>query len=396
MKRFLVLLLSILMLLSSVGCSQIFGYHVPEPLQYPDYVLEDGASPEQLRETAVRAMRDMLSLQWFTAEDIGYNKEGSKKYFQHAKDTLFGGVLYSGASSGLFQTLEFYDQKTGELKYPGTNDEMKDAIGSACADTLLWSWSTVCNSFTGGFYPSTMVVNNGYIPVGDYTYNYDIDTFYKHPSDQIVKTNGTKVMMESYAKMLPADALISTTQNHALMVIEEPVVVRYPEGTIKSEESYVIIQDQRGGIGAGFYDVEHEGYTVHHNGRIREKFTFAELLKENFIPITAAEFIGEDKYERAKVTTSGGDVNNFTDIPNITVKANYPIAVLKLIVTDNNGKEEILERVLFHAYDKEGAPREYDLGELTKLAYINPTVTKRIRVEVTVSTGEVFIPIDIQ
>lgn len=396
MKRLLAFFFAILLLISTAACSNISGYHVPEPLQYPDYTFKGTPTTDELRQTAVRAMRDLLSVQWFTAEDIGYNKEGSKKFFQHTKETLFGGVLYTGASSGMFQYLEFYNQKTGELDYPGTDDEMKEAIGSACADTLLWAWSTVCTSYTGGYFPATMVVNNGYVPVGDYTYNFGIDTFYKHPTDQIVKKNGTSVMTESYAKMLPADALISSTDNHALMVIEAPVVVRRANGSINAKDSYVMIQDQRGGIGAGFYDVEHEDYTVHHNGRISQQFTFAELMEKNYIPVTAKEFIGEKAYEKATVTASGGDSKAFSDISKITVSSNYPLAVVRLIVTDADGKESELEKILFHAYDKEGPAKEYELSELTKLSYINPVVAKCIRVEVTVSTGETFTPVDIK
>ena len=96
------------------------------------------------------------------------------------------------------------------------------------------------------------------------------------------------------------------------------------------------------------------------------------------------------------MTASGGDSKAFSDISKITVSSNYPLAVVRLIVTDADGKESELEKILFHAYDKEGPAKEYELSELTKLSYINPVVAKRIRVEVTVSTGETFIPVDIK
>ena len=52
-------------------------------------------------------------------------------------------------------------------------------------------------------------------------------------------------------------------------------------GNIDLDESYIVIQDQRGGVGAGFYEVEHDGYTVHHSGRISHTFTFKELMELN-------------------------------------------------------------------------------------------------------------------
>ena len=39
-----------------------------------------------------------------------------------------------------------------------------------------------------------------------------------------------------------------------MMAVEDAVVVRFPDGTIDGNNSYIMIQDQRSGYGAGFYE----------------------------------------------------------------------------------------------------------------------------------------------
>lgn len=393
MKRLFAVILVFALLLPTVGCSG--KYKAQEPLKSPDYTFAEAPDTEQLRQTAVRAMRDLLSIQWCTYEDISYYKKGSKTNFRYPKEMTFGGVIYSGASTGLFQFMEFYNQETGELKYPGTVDEMKESIGSACADSLLWSWSTVCNSISGGFYPTTMVRANGFIPVGDYTYNFSITSYYNSPTNEIIKNNGTEIMADAYAKALPADALISTTQDHAMMVIEAPVVVYDAAGKIDVDQSYLMIQDQRGGIRGAYYDVEHEGYTVHHSGRVSAKFTFFELMDKNYIPVTAAEFIGEKEYDEAVVEADGSPAD-LESLRGLTVTSNYPIAVVKAIATDADGKETLVQRVLLTSAALAGPAKSFALKDLSALQNLDTGKYSALRIEVVSSTGQTFTPIDLK
>ncbi len=392
MKKSLILILTLCILLSMTACGK---YKAQEPLQYPDYTFASEPTTEELRQTAVRAMRDLLSIQWCTREDISYYKKGSKTNFRYPKDMTFGGVIYSGASTGLLHFMEFYNNETGELSYPGTVDEMKESIGSACADSLLWSWSTVCNSISGGYYPTTMVYQNGFLPVGDYTYNFNTNSYYTCPTNDIIKANGTDVIADAYTKTLPADALISTTQDHAMMVIEMPVVVYDSNGKIDTEQSYLVIQDQRGGIRGAYYDVEHDGYTVHHSGRVSCNLTFNELLEKNYIPVTAAEFTGEKAYEIAQVTVEGGTVGSIDTLPDLKLVSNYPIAIIRLITTDADGKDTLVQRILITSASDKGPAKSFDVKDLSKLTSIDTGKCAGLRIEVVSSTGQTFTPVNL-
>lgn len=392
MKRTTKLLAILLIISVLTGCRNTAT--VPEG--YPDYTFNETPTTEQLRDTAVRAMRDLLSIQWTPAETISYyNTAGRDKQFDYTPGTTYGGLLYSGASTGLFHFLEFYDQESGVLTYPGSGDELRRSIGSGCADSLLWSWATVSNSFNCGYYPSMMVYKNGFLPVGDYTYNFELTSYYNFPTQAIIKNNGEDVIYDSYTKVLPADALISSSIDHAMMVIENPTVIRLEDGSIDTENSYIMLQDQRGGTREGFMEEKVDGRTIHYNSERNMKMTFAELLSQNYIPVTIAEFTGEKAYEKAEVTLEPKKCRKLPAAQEAVITSNYPIAVIKLITTDNDGIVSVYDRILMPSSSANGPSKTYDLNDWDALQTIDTDAYKRIKIEVVVSTGEHFRVIDL-
>ena len=374
------------------------GYVVNGIMEYPDYTFDEAPTVLTQRLKAVRAFKDLLSIRWSTAIPITYNKTGpvSEKTFQHAIDTTYAGTIYSNASTGIFQFLEFYDFETGRLSYPGEVEEMKETIGASCADAMIWGVTTVCNSLTGPYYPVSMVYKNGYLPVGDYTYDYSISSYNYCPTQKIVEENGAKVMLEAYTKVRPGDMFTSTPDNHGMMAISVPTVVYKNDGSIDLEKSYINIQDQRAGTGKGFYEVKEGGEIIRYSGRTTAKFTFKQLLDKAYIPVTTAEFAGLKEYEKATVTASG----ECTSLEELKVESNYPLAVLNVIVADKFDNEHVIGRNIFSGANKGGVPREFALSEmecLTTFAESEYNVsTYIIKIEVVPSTGERFVPIQFE
>ena len=407
MKKILFILLGILLLTTATGCTAkspqtepietIPAYTVPSPMQYPDYTFDGTPNTEELRETAVRAMRDLLTIQWTPAYNISYyNTAGRDKQFDYIAGTPYGGLLYTGAGSGLFQFFEYYDSETGLLNYPGTGDELRKTIGSGCTDALLWSWGAVANSFSSGYYPSVMVQKNGYIPVGNYTYDPDIKSYYLISTKEIIEKNGQEVMLDAYTKILPADALVSSSADHAMMVIEPPVIQYHPDGTIDIDRSYVLIQDQRGGrTSKEFYEVKDGNTTVYFNSGNGLEMSFAVLLKKEYIPVTLAEFTGEKAYEKATVTTQGKECTALKDLQNVMIESNYPIAFISAILVDKNGNESELDKILFHGANGDGPASAYNLSQWETLHTLETANYAKIRIEVVVSTGERFVAVEV-
>lgn len=385
MKRILALILTVVTLLSLAGCS----YKVNEPMKYPDYTFEGTPDTTQLRETAVKAMYDILTIQWYIENDIEYIHNPKKRAIAFEKNKTYAGVLYTKSSTGLFQFFEYYNQDTGCLEYYKSADDLKMDLGSACADTLLWAWSTVCNSVSGGFYPVMMVPANGFIPVGDYTIPENINTYHELPSYAIIENTPEQVIYDAYAKTLPADALISNKGDHAMMVVTEPTVAYLSDGKIDPENSYIMIQDQRTGNQEGQFN----GETLPMMGRIHTRTTFKELYEGKYIPVTAAEFIGEKPYDEATVTTSQTECADVSALRDVTVESNYPLAVVNIIATDAKGAETVLARKLFKGSDAMGVPRSFKLSALYP-EKLSPSAGTVIKLEVVVSTGERFYPIE--
>ena len=397
MRRIISIILCCVILLALCGCQK--DHKVPNPIQYPDYTFESEPDSMELRLTAVEAMRQLLSVQWCTDHVITYKKNGpvSGKQFLHEPGYTYAGVLYSSASSGLFQFMEYYNQESGLLEYSGSADELKLDLGSSCADALLWSWSTVCNSVKGGFYPVMMVPANGYIPVGEYTFRDNISSYNEMPSYAIIDENPKAVILDAYAKCLPADAIISTPKNHAMMVIEPAVVVKNADGTINPEDSYLMIQDQRGGSSnTSFYEVEEDGHTLYFSGRTSAKITFAKLYEDDYIPLTCAEFTGDKAYDKATLTATEG-VNSIDALLQAEVESNYPLAVINLIITDSKGKQTIADRMLFNGSAADGVPKKCFLDSLDGVYNLEGSSYdvsgNTVTIEVVVSTGERFTPI---
>lgn len=395
MKRAFCLLFCLAVILSAVGCSS--GYSVPQPMQYPDYTFDSQPDSMEMRMMAVQAMRDILCIQWHTENEISYRKTGplNDKQFLYEPNKTYAGLLYSTASTGIFQFLEYYNTESGALEYPGTADELKMEIGNSCADALLWGWSAVCNSISGGFYPATMVPSNGYKIVGSYTFRQNIQTYTEMPTNAIIDINPKEVMLDAYEKVLPADALISTTDNHALMVVEAPVVTYLADGTIDGANSYVMIQDQKAGGSKSFKEVVN-GITIQYSGRLSAKYTFDKLLERNYIPVTAAEFTGEKAYEQATVTVSDPQCSSVAALKDITVEANYPLAVINILSIDNSGNQTVLKKAMFGGSSMHGVPRSYALSEMDGIENIAPDTGCTIKLEVVVSTGQRFYPITFQ
>ena len=391
MKRLFCIFLISLLLLTITSC----GYSVPEPMQYPDYTFDSEPDSMEMRMMAVQAMRDILCIQWHTEKEIRYRKNGpvNKKEFVHEPGNTYAGLLYSTANTGIFQFFEYYDSENGCLDYPGTSDELKLELGSSCADALLWGWSTVCNSVNGGYYPTFMVPSNGYLVVGDYEFRQTIKSYNEIPSYAIIETNPKEVIWDAYAQTLPADALVSTSDNHAMMVIENPTVVYLPDGKIDSANSFVMIQDQRAGGSSAFQEVI-GSEKIAYSGRISAKYTFDELYEKDYIPVTTAEFAGVKSYDKATVTVSNPDCNNMAALADIQVETNYPLAVINILCVDKSGNESCLKKTIFGGGDMYGVPRSYALSEMEGILDLSPDSGCTLKLEVVVSTGERFYPIE--
>lgn len=375
-------------------------FKVPSPMtERPCYAMPENPTPRQLREAVVKAMRDMLTIQWHTKKEIRYNKKGavSGKNYYHDPGELYCGLPYADGQTNLFVWLEHYNMETGELTFDGDGVWLNDYLGNTCAGSLMWAWSAVCSSLTGVFINYNMVKRYGVLPVGDYKYNTDITTYYDHKTKDICEENGQEKMFECYAKIQLGDGITSTTTLHTMMSIIDAVVVRDENGKIDGEKSYITLQDQAAGKGAKFREEEHDGIIYNYSGKIDFHAPFNWLWEKAYIPITTVELMGLKPYEKAWVNFAGAGAC-MEQLLSGVFQSNYPMCLLKVLATDESGKKTELFKIYFNRKDVGTAKaRGYRISEdeeafqaaLEKLPAGNYTVTA----EVTASTGEVFTPV---
>lgn len=379
-------------------------FSIPKPMkERPDYTFDGEPTVRQLRETAVRAMRDMVTIQWCTDKEIRYNKLGavSGKNYYHDPGEIYCGLPYADGQTNLFVWLEHYDPETGLLTFDGDGQWLNAKLGNTCAGSLMWGWSTVCNSLTGNYINYNMVMRYGCIPVGDYKYNTAIDSYKEQHTKDICDANGQDVMFEAYAKIQMADAITSSKTLHTMMSIIDAVVVRDENGKIDGEQSYITLQDQAAGKKDKFREVEEDGKIYNFSGKTDFHAPFNWLWEKAYIPCTTVELAGLKPYEKAWINFAGACVDMEQLITGM-FQSNYPMCLLKINATDDQGNATRLHTVYFHRKDVgSGRARAYRIcdedGEAFKAALAGlASGSYTITAEVTASTGEVFTPVQFQ
>jgi len=282
-------------------------YVVSKPMARPDYSFPEGYTPtiDEMRQRAVEAMRDMLSIQWCTETFVTYRKNGavSNKIFTHAPGNTFCGLPYADHNGSLFTFLEYYDHETGILTVGGDGDTFNKSVGNTCTGSVMWAWSAVCDSLSGPYVNYNMVKFHGCYPIGDYTYP-TITSYKQYSTQKICEENGKDAIFGGYALCLPADAVTSSPDDHGMMIVEPAHVEYLADGSIDGDKSYLVIQDQRAGTGSLFYEIEEDGEIHHYSGRTYHKYTFNQLYNKWYIPCRPAEFMEGDPYTQPVVTLS--------------------------------------------------------------------------------------------
>ena len=300
----------------------------------PCYALSADATPDEIRAMAVKAMHDELSIVWYPERDVDYTFTSTSSTagfvwdFKLLSATNYAGLPYTNAITGLMQFWEYYDPATGRVTVP-QRDLINSTLGNQCAGGVIWGWAASVASVR--FKSTSMRSPDGIIQVGDYVY--------KDGTMQTCEFNGEQKMYAAFAEVRPADFLVSGTpgDNHVVMAVEEAHVVKNG-GVIDGKESYVLIQDQRGGArnNTGEYVKTEDGEQRHYAGRTGYEFSFADLYARGYIPYTCAEFLGLRPYTLPGVETDI-EIDSFDDLNAATLSSSYYLCVFRITVRDTQG-----------------------------------------------------------
>ena len=275
------------------------------------------SEPErEMREKAVRSMEEQVTMPWMPVRDMDYSDNCASGHIQHyqAYEWYFG--LPYTHYCGSIERMRRYMNDDGTLasKVPRTGWERY--LGNDCADALYWAWATVSPSITYTL-TENMILQNGTVRVGEYEETSHVSTA------DIVSANGDKTMYEAYAELKPGDALLYGP-GHVRMAAEFPTVVRWTDGTINPDASYVVCHEQ------GLLSSLNETHTT---CGYRTVYTFRTLFKANYIPVTIPEFAsGEPGKIETSVRYEKAAAGSFESVFTETVESNYRINYVRIVV----------------------------------------------------------------
>ncbi len=339
-----------------------------EVFTWPDYALTADATTDEIRRTAIRAMHDELAFQWTPETNILYTKEAGAakgKAFSFSSGKTYAGLPYTTAGQGLLHWLQYYDFETGVVS--GITSANCASFGNSCAASVMWGWSAVASSITWSTC-ATPTVSRGCIPVGPYRLDASISNLGDYTSDRVCAENGEDIMMQSYAAILPADALVNTRHkgDHCIMALY--VNVARKDGKIDPEESILHYQDQW----ASFTEID----GVLYEGHIEKTMTFAKLFARHYLPFTCAEFLGTKAYTVPSVTFKG-DSSTVDKVLSGTLHSPYKLVTVTLTVSDKNGHEVASKKTLVTREDiKSGNALDFSLSGVGVSTTLNRKCTK--------------------
>lgn len=325
---------------------EIDPYAVATPTVYKTYAFDHEPTVEELRETAIQAQHDMLSIEWYSPVRIAFHKNNRDYVFEPY--THYAGLIYGTAQANLYGWLEYYDQETGRVDVETIQGKQVDVgsvfnmtMGNTCSGSTCWSWFTVVNTISGKCVDYELVALNGFLPVAPCTYDPALPSFQEKTTIEICAENGAETLYRAYANMHKADLLVyqwteDAMGGHSIMVIEEPHVEYTESGEIDPEKSYLVIQDQRQG---GYEGLDAKGQKLYYSGRVRYQQSFQETFDDSYLPVTNEIFLGEKTYE-APSASLNGEAKSLDDLSKLRVKSNYPLSLVKAVVTDKNGRTD--------------------------------------------------------
>lgn len=354
MKKILAAMLALVLLLSFAGCgaqktpeASLYDENMPNKLlnaQVTDFpIATEEMSYAERRQLCLDFFKLQMEFQWKPNIDVddyvSYYKGFAKGLYA---DNLYEGIPYGGVSSAsIYRWLEYYDENTGimDLKtafaenggwgegayidgkkkasdgnsYPRYRSMM--ALFNQCSSAPGWAWSRVINTARFGMTKHTNVYN-GYVPVGCYSYGYELDGQYydmttidvfgqkteKNPlgydTDDVIRdlhvNVGPNAIYDCYTQLKPGDCLVN--DGHELMVVSVDIY-RKDDGSIDYSGCMVIVMEQ---IDAwGKMDTFNDK-PLFQQGRTLSGFMFNELMKKNYIPFTFVELLDPDDEQDKK------------------------------------------------------------------------------------------------
>lgn len=307
------------------------------PIKSADMSIEDA------RKLCVDFFRYAKTARWipetyYPIYESGTPEPGEEPVRSLQEGVIHGGLPYISYGTGnVYRMMDYLDAEKGVMNMLPA-EEKPALFGNQCANGSYVGFARVINSanLKATRYNTE---SNGFLRVGPYIYPDTLQAFSSdNTTKKVIAENGEETMYESYALLKAGDGITYfTSAGHIVMIASDAVVTRDAEGKIDPEKSFVTVIDQT----PKFLTATAESGDVYtYQGNVDAKWSFADLIKGNYLPFTFAEWTGADPIEETEVTFSHtGETITESKLLSSKVTSNYYIFDIYAQVYDSNGSE---------------------------------------------------------
>lgn len=298
---------------------------------------------DEARQICVDFFRYAKTCTWIPSEDYGIWADAVIHEGEEPKRQMFGGQVYGGlpyiswATGNPYRLMDYLDPETGVVDMENAGDK-PILFGNQCANGAYVGFARVINSARYGV-TAAMVQKRGLLRLGDYTYPDTVESWNKaYGTPNVIQENSVNTMMESYALLKAGDAIVYwTTAGHIVMIATDAEVERTEDGKINPVKSFVTIIDQS----TKFVDYQHkDGDLCQVAETVDAKWSFQKLYDGKYLPMTFAEWTGDDPIEETTVTYSHtGDTITIDQLFGSKITTNYYLFDIYAHIYDSQGAE---------------------------------------------------------
>ena len=321
----------------------------------PVVMSEDEA---RVRNTAAERMRQICGIEWKVRETLASDSSTytvGMQYFGMPYD-------YNGASLARMQYLLDEEGYVKEFAYDMHPRILRNYMSNDCSMAVsqaLWSVSNSTDFYgTNNMYPTNGGIENGCIPLGDWTW--EGVTNGHTDSQKYISVTDEQTLYEAYAMLRLGDFYVYTIKDvggHTRMATGNAVVARDQNGLIDPNYSYVLTSEQ------GSPTLADRENMLYSTCRVDYKYTFANLKYDGALPLTCEE-LQTGYMEPATCEFTGGTEGKMGMITG-NIETNYYLDYVDMVITDSQGNEVFNHRIF------PGAHRRRDSNTQLVRMYIN-------------------------
>ena len=289
---------------------------------------------DNYRQVVKDYMMEMANVTWTPKETFSIKWKGEQRFkinLTYEKGKTYHGMTYTETKG----CLDLFNQLLEDGQFTPNSEFYEECFGNHCSASMDMAYQQIIDfPYAGGVKPSPargtmLALANGLkLPYDLIGQRYD--------SADVWLVNSKNAVMEAFAAVDMGDIMYYCDKHksgHARMVSRASEVVRFENGEIDPENSYVICVEQ-----TNQFDKPENVGEKKTTWFIDHKYSFAKLYEKRFMPVTLTIYTSGEKSKDAYIVYEGN--NNAETIKNGlngTVDTTFPLNYVRVTVKDKEG-----------------------------------------------------------